>query len=110
MIIDFKLTCDVCGSDENTMVRASAAGPISLVYCGECVRTNREPYGILVAYLSGIGSNISSRDDIADWIYPVIQDTLGFYDKTEEELFADVNAAYGKYTEYLKVQAEKEDA
>ena len=47
--------CDVCGKQTNVAVCASSCGPISLAYCRSCLEAGLEPYGIMLAYISGAG-------------------------------------------------------
>lgn len=53
--IAHKGTCDVCGKQADVAVCASSCGPISLAYCRDCLEAGLEPYGIMLAYISGAG-------------------------------------------------------
>ena len=53
--IAHKGRCDVCGKQTDVAVCASSCGPISLAYCRSCLEAGLEPYGIMLAYISGAG-------------------------------------------------------
>ena len=77
--------CDVCGKQTNVAVCASSCGPISLAYCRSCLEAGLEPYGIMLAYISGAGH---WPDDINPAYQELVRKNLAFHGKTEEEFAA----------------------
>jgi hypothetical protein len=78
-------------------------GAVSFAYCAECLKKHREPWGSLVGGLMGVG-----RGEEADWVKPIIQATLEFYGKSEDELWAEVEAADNEYWEAMKEPPKEE--
>jgi hypothetical protein len=73
-------------------VACSSLGAISGAYCRECLEAGREPWGVWVGTLMGVG-----RDDLHPDLRPYLEATLSFYGKTEEDLWADVEKACSDY-------------
>lgn len=85
-------TCEVCGvSDRVVTVASSVVGAVSVRYCPDCLRSQREPYGLLVAVCYGIGS----YDELSEQYKSIVDETLEFFGKTRDEFFADV-AIFGR--------------
>lgn len=89
--------CDVCSKDEVFGVCASRCGPVSFGYCEECLTKGREPYGVLVAYLSGA---VSKGEDLKpehgqlhQGYYTIIDASLELAGKTHEQFYADIDKA-----------------
>ena len=85
--IAHKGRCDVCGKQTDVAVCASSCGPISLAYCRSCLEAGLEPYGIMLAYISGAGH---WPDDINPAYQELVRKNLAFHGKTEEEFAAGV--------------------
>lgn len=85
-----KGTCDVCGKQTDVAVCSSACGPVSLAYCRSCLEGGLEPYGFLVAYISGAGE---WPDDINPAYQELVRKNLVFHKKTEEEFTVAVKQA-----------------
>ena len=85
--IAHKGRCDVCGKPTDVAVCASSCGPISLAYCRSCLEAGLEPYGIMLAYISGAGY---WPDDINPAYQELVRKNLAFHGKTEEEFAAGV--------------------
>jgi hypothetical protein len=94
-----ELECEVCGKLA-VGVCSSVFGAISNALCEECLRIGREPYGNLVGGLSGI----DSIEGLADWAKEAIKPTLEFYDKTIEDVFADIKRNDDDFEEYMRKQ------
>jgi hypothetical protein len=92
--------CDVCKKNEMQGVYSSSCGPISFAYCGECAVKGAEPYGALVAYISGAWT-LSEWDDKKTQEYyrpnQLVKVTLEVAGKTFEEFVIDVRAAIVEY-------------
>ncbi|KAB2676745.1 hypothetical protein F9K85_09625 [Brucella tritici] len=54
--------CDVCEKSELVGVAASALGPFSCAYCGECLKRNAEPEWAFEATFESCG------EEVADWV------------------------------------------
>jgi hypothetical protein len=78
------LTCDICQKPA-IGVCASSMGAISHAYCEECHRLGREPWTTLVGGLFGC-----RKDTIIDEVKSVIEVTCKFYNKTEDDLWTEV--------------------
>lgn len=77
--------CEVCNKP-GIGVCSSTLGPISHSFCRECLNAGRQPWNTLVGGLFGL-----TKDTVADWIYPIIEETCKFYNKTEDELWREVD-------------------
>lgn len=95
-----QLKCEICGGVASG-VASSALGAISHAYCNECLRANREVWTTLVGGLSGI-----RRGEEALWVKPIIQATLAFYGKTEEELWAEADVNWKDYCAAMRVMSD----
>ncbi len=94
-----ELKCWIC--DQAAVgVRASALGAISGAYCLECLSTGREPWSVLVGGLMGC-----ERGQVGNWVTPVIEATLAFYEKTEDDLWAAVEQAGANYEKHCQEEA-----
>jgi len=92
--------CDICEKPA-FMVAASPMGPISLAYCEECLDAKRENWNVLVGGLIGY-----EKGTEADWVKPIIEATLKFYNKTEDELWAEVKTTTEEYYSTMKGEIE----
>lgn len=81
------MECNVCGKPA-VGVASSCLGAASLAYCAECLQAGREPYWLLVAALDFA----SSKEDLAEWVIPIVEASLEFAGKTYADLFADIAA------------------
>lgn len=77
-------------------VRASAIGAISGAYCLECLSTGREPWAVLVGGLVGC-----ERGQVGNWVVPIMEATLSFYGKTEDEFWDEVEKTGAGYKAHL---------
>jgi hypothetical protein len=100
--MELDMKCNVCNEREAVGVACSATGAVSFAYCQECLQSNREPYGAVVASLFGM----SGMDEVAEWYRPIIQATLMAEGKTEQELFADVTVLEQEYMAAMMAHAE----
>ncbi len=91
--------CDICNKPAKG-VASSPLGPISNAYCQECLDARREPWGVLVAGLYGVNGS----EALIDWARPIVKATLAFYNKTEEQLWAEVKQFGDEYEAYLEQQ------
>jgi hypothetical protein len=98
-----ELKCVIC-CQPAAGVFASAFGPISHAYCVDCGRADREEWNTLIGGLMGL-----RRADVSDWAKPCIAATCAFYCKTEDELWAEVDAATRDY-EAAMDSSERDDA
>jgi len=89
------LICDVCGKNVAKGVACSVFGPISLAYCQECLNAKRDDYGFMVAGLCGGG--ITCMRDIRPDLHPYVKATLEFAEKTEEDLFKELQEFEEEY-------------
>lgn len=88
--------CWICGSP-SIGVRSSPLGAISGAYCLDCLEANREPWGVLVGCLMGC-----ERGEVADWVKPIIKATLAFYNKTEDDLWNEVEKEIDEMDDYYR--------
>jgi hypothetical protein len=107
--------CDVCNFDsKDNIVASSACGPISFCYCKQCGSSGAEPYGALVAYLSGVVNKGEDLEPEKSLIRPgyqqVIDISLELAKKTREEFYKDVDNILEKEREYWKNLEEKDNA
>jgi len=84
-----ELNCEVCGKPA-CGVCASPFGAISHAICRECLQEHRVPWGELIAGLYGV-----PRDAVAAWVKPYIEATRLFFNKTEDELWEEIDK-FGK--------------
>jgi hypothetical protein len=99
-----KNKCDVCGQDVDKLyVCSSAMGAISFAYCGKCLALGLEPYDALVGGLCGL----HSMDEIRSDLHLIIERSLDFYGKTQEELFADIKKLEEDYEKYCNACEER---
>lgn len=92
-----ELKCEVCGQPA-IGVCSSVFGPVSNAGCRSCIEQGIEPYSNLVGGLSGI----ESIESVAEWAKPYIQATLSYYNKLEEQLFADIKNNDDSYIAYTR--------
>lgn len=90
-------TCDVCGNKTKVVVASSGYGPISHAYCKDCCEKGLEPYGTMVAYISGAGR--FPEDINPDYVNDVRR-ILPLIGKTEEQFIADCEEADKEYQEW----------
>ena len=84
-------SCDVCGTKEVLgMVACSAFGAQSFAYCEECLAKGREPYSVIVDYISSAGRWPSGINAVYQ---KEIRRQLRLHNKTEAEFAADVKNA-----------------
>lgn len=98
--------CEVCNNNEPVGICSGASGPVSYAICKECLALGAEPYGYLVAYISGAGDANMTKDCIAPEYYAVIERTCERAGKTEEEFWRDVRKAAAEYDAYCSRQEE----
>jgi hypothetical protein len=91
------MKCDMCNTVGNVSICCSTTGGVLFAYCDECLKSNRQPYGALVASICG-----NSMDDIAEWYKPVILANLEFHNKTVEQFFDDVREFDLDYIKYCE--------
>lgn len=96
------LKCDVCEKPA-VGVAASTCGAVSFAYCGECLSLHREPWGALVANCCTL-----ERGHVAEWFQPIIDATLEFYGKTEDDLWEEAEAFWKEYADYCNKEHENE--
>ena len=90
------LKCEIC-KQPSIGVCSSPLGAISHAICGECITKGRQPWSTLVGGLYGC-----TKDNVADWIRPIIMATCKFYNKTEDQLWIEVERLDKQYEEYLR--------
>lgn len=104
--------CNVCNKSEAFGVFSSSCGPISFAYCKDCGSKGAEPYGAVVAYLSGAvnkGEDLKPEKKlIQPGYYKVIDISLEIAGKTHEEFYADVDKAIEEENKYWDKLYEKE--
>lgn len=92
--------CDSCGAVvQNINVVASAFGPITIGVCNDCLTTCKEPYHLMVSYISCAGR---FPDDINDIYKREVRRQLKLHNKSEEEFIADVDKAIKEEMEFFK--------
>lgn len=84
-LINPRLKCEICKRSA-VGVASSPMGAISHAYCSECIQLNREVWSTLVGGLFGV----HNKEGCAEWVYPIIKATCKFYNKTEDDLWAEV--------------------
>jgi hypothetical protein len=72
-------------------------GPVSHAFCKECLTAKRQPWGTLVGCLVGC-----AKDGVADWARPYIEATCKFYNKTEDQLWEEVEQLGKDYDEHMR--------
>lgn len=90
-----ELRCNVCG-EPAIGVAASPLGAISSAMCRECLELGRQPWHVLIGCLMGC-----ERGEVAEWVLPIIEATLTFYNKTEDEMWDEVQLAVDEYEECM---------
>lgn len=87
-----QLTCDVCKKREAVGIAASSCGPVSFAYCRSCLSVGAEPYGALVCYLAGAGSDgpPQSLNEFAADYHWTIYATCLTATKTAEQFWSDL--------------------
>lgn len=91
-----KLKCGVCGKPAIAVV-ASIFGAISYATCIECANAGREPWTHLVGGLVGC-----KRGQLIDGIQEFIDATCKYYNKTEDDLWNEIEQLCKDYEEYMK--------
>jgi hypothetical protein len=89
------LNCEICDKEAKG-VGASMLGPISHAYCTECLVEEREVWSTLIAGLFEL-----NNQTIADFMKPIIKATCKFYNKTEDEMWKEVEEAEQAYYDYM---------
>jgi hypothetical protein len=98
-------TCDSCGcSVRDIDVVASAFGPITIGVCNDCLTTCKEPYNLMVNYISCAGR---FPDDISDVYKREVRRQLKLHNKSEGEFIADVDKAIKEEMEFFKDYEER---
>jgi len=90
------MICDVCKKNEAAGVVSSLFVAASFAYCQECLDSNREIYGVLVAALMGA----ESEDDIAEWALPYVYATVKAEGKTMKEFYQDTHQAQKEWDKH----------
>lgn len=90
---DVQGECDVCGKEGPVYVASSSLGAISFGYCGECLGSGREPYGVAV----GVFIGMKDMSEVGEWFRPILKDMLVKEGKTEEEFFKECVAFADEY-------------
>lgn len=100
-ILEYKTEkCDSCGAIvQNINVVASAFGPITIGVCTDCLNNCREPYHLMVSYISCAGR---FPDDISDIYKKEVRRQLKLHNKSEEEFIVDVDKAIKEEMEFFK--------
>lgn len=92
--------CDSCGaSAQDINVVASAFGPITIGVCNDCLTTCKEPYNLMVNYISCAGR---FPDDISDVYKKEVRRQLKLHCKSEKEFIADVDKAIKEEMEFFR--------
>jgi hypothetical protein len=108
--------CNVCNKNDSIGVYSSSCGPVSFAYCKQCARKGAEPYGALVAYISGAvkEGKDAARDakQISEGYQQVIDISLDVAGKTREEFYVSIDDVIKKENEYWenleKIEAVRE--
>ena len=90
------LKCEVC-HEPAVGVCSSGMGPISHAFCKECLVENRVPWSTLVGGLYGC-----RKGHVAEYAKAYIEGTCEFYDKTEDELWAEVEKLEEDYENHVR--------
>lgn len=88
--------CDICNG-RAVGVTSSVLGAISFAICEDCATSNRQPWAVLVGGLYG-----TSKENVGDWVKPIIEETCAFYKKTEDELWAEVKRLEEDFENFTK--------
>lgn len=94
------LKCAICGKPA-CGVSCSPLGAISSAYCVECLQSPRESWPVLVGCLMGC-----ERNQVAEWVQPIIDATVAFYGKTEDDLWGDVERSWTEYEAYMRKETD----
>jgi len=93
--------CEICGK-ESVGVCCSCMGAISHSYCEECLNEGREVWTTLIGGLYGLTKKTMHPD-----IQFVIDATCKFYNKTEDELWQEVEQLEKDYDDYMRREWER---
>lgn len=88
--------CNVCGKETNTTVCCSTCGAISFAYCADCLRAGIEPYDALV------GMGLYYADFNKTYKQQILDPSLRFHNKTNEQFDEDVQAQDDDYRAWLE--------
>jgi len=91
-----KLKCQVCGKTAVDVI-SSVFGAISYASCIQCMQANREPWDIVVGGLVGC-----KRGHIIEDVNIFIDATCKFFNKTEDDLWAEIEKVSNEYDEHMK--------
>jgi hypothetical protein len=80
------MKCCICGNEGKHVV-SSAFGPFRDAYCQEHLDMGIEPYQSIVSCMWAIGA--TSINDVNDSLHDIINKSLAYANKTEEELLSD---------------------
>lgn len=86
----FVNTCEVCGKTTLCVSVCGAYGPVSYSICQDCLVKGKEPYNLMVDYISLAGRY---PQDINEIYREAVKEQLILHEKTEEEFSRDVDAA-----------------
>jgi len=95
------LICNACRKKPAIGVCCSCMGAISHAYCEDCLSNGIEVWTTLVGGLMGL-----TPDTVGDGVKPIIQATCKFNNKSEKDLWKEVEEASNSYDEYLKREYE----
>ena len=96
-----KEKCDVCGKLGKVTICCSTMGAISFGYCDDCLKNGLEPYGSMVAYISGAGR---FPKDINDIYQTICRNVLKKLNISEEQFIKDVDRAIADEIEAMNMK------
>jgi len=93
--VALELKCSCCGEDAIGVCNCMLQQPVSEAYCASCLEKGIDAWWIVlnVVALCTEGVDASTwREAIAPWAVGVIERSLEFYKKTEEQMLSEVRA------------------
>ena len=99
-----KVTCDVCGKTTLCVSVCGAYGPVSYSICQNCLIQGKEPYNLIVDYISLAGRY---PQDINETYREAVKEQLILHEKTEEE-FSRVDDCIIFYDDVVEEETREE--
>lgn len=84
----FQGICEACGKyDSNGVVVSSAFGPVSYLYCQDCLAQGKESYSAMVEYIAATGH---FPDEINEEYQAEVRRQLELHQISETQFISDV--------------------
>jgi len=99
---DDSLVCEVCGKNESVGIACSVFGAMSMAYCSDCIRKNRDSYGLLVATAAcfPVPSDQIKLEDFREDLRATVTATMKYAGKSWDDLRRESTALLKEMAAY----------